>query len=595
MDVSSVVGSGSTAALDDQLLHLHDSRQATLLAALIFVTVLSSVAVGLRLLARRIAHVGLSYDDWTILVAQVFAYGSLAACVTAMHYGLGLHTLAINIANIEKLEQLHYAINLLYSFGLLPTKIAILLFYRRIFPTPGFLRMCNLYLVFWTIVWTSNFLPVLLICRPVSYYWDKSGSGSCFDEYRFLMASGAITIFTDILLLVMPIRMVWRLQISNKQRSALCCIFLLGGFVCVASTLRLPYLYLLFTDDPTWDSYEPTVWTEVELNLGIVCACLPTLRPVARKIGGFSILSTFFSTGTGDSGRTPPRPSFVRSWDGSNKPSWLSHRSTTLASATYGNLDHNDKGAFQHIDPSASHTPFSKDAPAMDTGVATSRSQDASYPSKEALLHSPTSTVMSSPSSQKTPSKSDSPHDPPSSNGEVVISISPPRSQPSLHARPASRSRPPSHTGQTPLTAHPGRISLPLSQHPPTPPPPVRTATSPAAAAPTTTTTITDLTAAPPAQTPTPQRSPLRTPLAPRNELDVEAVTSVGRPVTFGPPRSVGGRTMGKSRALRLQDVGSLVGEDDDDFRTDDDFDDPWNRIDIHSGIAGAGLGEGKY
>ena len=35
--------------------------------------------------------------------------------------------------------------------------------------------------------------------------------------------------------------------------------------------------------DPTWDGSATTYWSSVELNIGILCACLPTMRPLFKK------------------------------------------------------------------------------------------------------------------------------------------------------------------------------------------------------------------------------------------------------------------------------------------------------------------------
>jgi hypothetical protein len=36
--------------------------------------------------------------------------------------------------------------------------------------------------------------------------------------------------------------------------------------------------------DPTWDNVSAAIWSVIELNCGIMCASLPTLRPLMRKI-----------------------------------------------------------------------------------------------------------------------------------------------------------------------------------------------------------------------------------------------------------------------------------------------------------------------
>jgi hypothetical protein len=38
------------------------------------------------------------------------------------------------------------------------------------------------------------------------------------------------------------------------------------------------------TSDPTWDNEAAATWSILELNMGIVCSCLPTLRPLVTRI-----------------------------------------------------------------------------------------------------------------------------------------------------------------------------------------------------------------------------------------------------------------------------------------------------------------------
>lgn len=49
--------------------------------------------------------------------------------------------------------------------------------------------------------------------------------------------------------------------------------------------MRLFSLYsAINTTDPTWDNVPVSYWTVVELNCGIICACLSTLRPLISKL-----------------------------------------------------------------------------------------------------------------------------------------------------------------------------------------------------------------------------------------------------------------------------------------------------------------------
>jgi hypothetical protein len=54
---------------------------------------------------------------------------------------------------------------------------------------------------------------------------------------------------------------------------------------CIISIIRLFTLRAaLNTPDPTWDNVPTSYWSVAELNIGILCASLATLRPLLRRI-----------------------------------------------------------------------------------------------------------------------------------------------------------------------------------------------------------------------------------------------------------------------------------------------------------------------
>ena len=83
------------------------------------------------------------------------------------------------------------------------------------------------------------------------------------------------------------------------SRRIVCFLILIGGgllialSVCVASVIRVPYIARMSLEDPSWSDVYGAIWSIVELNLGIVSACLPTLRPLFLHIfrGGYSSTS----------------------------------------------------------------------------------------------------------------------------------------------------------------------------------------------------------------------------------------------------------------------------------------------------------------
>ncbi|KAL8655068.1 MAG: hypothetical protein Q9210_001129 [Variospora velana] len=139
----------------------------------------------------------------------------------------------------------------------------------------------------WTLLWgISTFFAAAFQCSPPSYYWSKytrKTQGSCLNLTMLLIVTASTNIVTDVALLVLPMPVLWNLKIERSQKFALSGIFLLGGFVCVASITRAPYLTGVVTVDPQWTAVDASIWSIIEPGVGIICASLPSMGPILRK------------------------------------------------------------------------------------------------------------------------------------------------------------------------------------------------------------------------------------------------------------------------------------------------------------------------
>jgi len=103
---------------------------------------------------------------------------------------------------------------------------------------------------------------------------------------------------TDVLILVFPWYQVWNLHISIRRKLLVCGIFLLGGFVVLAGILR--YVYILDAAsshssalDYTYTEAPALYWGAIETCVGVICACLPTLRPLFAGFSSESLIRSF--------------------------------------------------------------------------------------------------------------------------------------------------------------------------------------------------------------------------------------------------------------------------------------------------------------
>ena len=113
---------------------------------------------------------------------------------------------------------------------LLLTKVAILIFYLRIFPRRWFQISAKLVLVFVVLSGVVILLLQIFQCLPVAFNWDKTISGAkCLDVNALTYTHAGITIAQDLLLLVLPLPELATLQLERNKKIGLILMFQVGA------------------------------------------------------------------------------------------------------------------------------------------------------------------------------------------------------------------------------------------------------------------------------------------------------------------------------------------------------------------------------
>jgi hypothetical protein len=85
--------------------------------------------------------------------------------------------------------------------------------------------------------WISYTIATVFQCSPIAFSWNKTlPMGRCFNIRAYLNSSSAPNIFTDLVVLLLPLRTVWGLKISTGRRVGLLMIFLMGGMYVYRSS-----------------------------------------------------------------------------------------------------------------------------------------------------------------------------------------------------------------------------------------------------------------------------------------------------------------------------------------------------------------------
>jgi hypothetical protein len=179
-----------------------------------------------------------------------------------------------------------------YKAAINLVKCCILLLYLRLFNVVRWFRLSSWGLL--TIVamyCTASIMATIFQCNPVIRAFDKDTPGTCIDTAKFWFANAGFSIATDIMILLLPMPLVWKLEVPVTQKVALVAVFTVGIFAVFTSCMRVTTLDLFATSPDNTYNIENVMWTIIEPNVAVVCSCLPILRPlVVRFIPGLRSL-----------------------------------------------------------------------------------------------------------------------------------------------------------------------------------------------------------------------------------------------------------------------------------------------------------------
>ncbi|RYO67405.1 hypothetical protein AA0113_g4571 [Alternaria arborescens] len=228
-------------------------------------------------------------DDYMSMVALAVANGFFYVCIIGMRESLGLHMYEITnpLQAIAFLRNIYIG-QILYTLSITTIKLSVLAFYWRLFEIKS--RKFIYVVTAASIAWCIAILGcVIFNCYPIQAAWDITiANGKCIQTRDIYLGGSVPNVILDFIIVGMPLPHVWRLHAPIAQRIVLAGMFALGTFIAIVSLVRLIiFLQIPISGqvDPTYNFREIIVWSIVEVNVGLTCACLPSLKPAFRWIG----------------------------------------------------------------------------------------------------------------------------------------------------------------------------------------------------------------------------------------------------------------------------------------------------------------------
>ncbi|KAI1172024.1 hypothetical protein F4777DRAFT_23115 [Nemania sp. FL0916] len=242
---------------------------------------------------------GIHSEDWWILAAVPIYLGAVADDIWGVYNGIAgedskeviatlilqpTPQLVLALENYLKSLYIGFILNL---FLLTFVRISICLLYKRIFATPQF-RIKAFIMIGLSIAWfISAFVVGLVYCVPLDKFWHPFKPGRCLNFNLFYLLIGVFETVIDIVILILPVRATFNVQLPLKTKLLVSSIFLLGGVAVITNILRL---YNIYQPGQQYVSFTETIfWTHIHGLIAVLCANLPVYKPLRAKV------ATFFS------------------------------------------------------------------------------------------------------------------------------------------------------------------------------------------------------------------------------------------------------------------------------------------------------------
>ncbi|KAF2747294.1 hypothetical protein M011DRAFT_477368 [Sporormia fimetaria CBS 119925] len=225
------------------------------------------------------------WDDWLMVAAVIFSLGTTVLVILATQmYGWNVHVWDLQLHQMETGRKASMAGQTLFVLASSFVKMSILASYFRIAPKKSLFRKLvwgTFALVFAAFI---TFLIALWVqCVPISSYWKLlADHRDCIPEGPPLVVQSTLNVVTDFMIYALPIPTLLKLSLPWNQRMGLIALFGFGGVIVIAGSFRAYHVhYVLFrTYDITWEGFQIWVWTAVETNVGVICGCIPALKPL---------------------------------------------------------------------------------------------------------------------------------------------------------------------------------------------------------------------------------------------------------------------------------------------------------------------------
>ncbi|KAH8724612.1 hypothetical protein GQ44DRAFT_772951 [Phaeosphaeriaceae sp. PMI808] len=265
-------------------------RGPSLLATSWTMIVLSTIFVGLRYFARYHTNQPFSVPDVIVPFAWLAEIGlCINGLLMVRDASTGRHQAFIVTIGPDRITE-HFkgimVMELLHPAAVAFPKLIVVLLYLQILTTKYERIAAKAVVVLVSATWLAFTVAAIFQCTPFEFNWNKTvGNGRCFNIEAYWNSSSIPNIFTDLAVIMLPLRTVWALKISTGRRMGLLLIFMIGSVGIIASIIRTAIFAKTLAEagplvDSTYNHVALVNWTTIEPGIYLLSACALSFKPL---------------------------------------------------------------------------------------------------------------------------------------------------------------------------------------------------------------------------------------------------------------------------------------------------------------------------
>ncbi|KAK0610126.1 hypothetical protein B0T17DRAFT_470266, partial [Bombardia bombarda] len=240
----------------------------------------------LRIYAKAWRLRRLWWDDWVLIFSFLCFIVDASMSQVAINLGLGKYPCDVDPRNFRQLAIQGEGVGATFGmFAVVWSKTSFAITLLRL--TDG-----KLHRFVWFAIGSMNFFVLLealfvwVDCNPVSKNWDPQTPGTCWptDAVNGYGVFAACTSgFYDVVLALLPWRLVWNLKMQKKEKFGVAIAMSLGIVAGATGFVKSAKILTLGSTNFTYDGCELLVWAAGEISTTIMASCIPVLRVFFRE------------------------------------------------------------------------------------------------------------------------------------------------------------------------------------------------------------------------------------------------------------------------------------------------------------------------